>query len=421
MSTPAKNSFDRQTIIKLVALCIGGGNIYMLVYMRAMFYNEILEGMHLTNTQFGDMFGLYGFTTMLLYFFGGIIADKISAKKVLISGYLMTAAAGFVYATLPSYEVGMGLHLVWGIAHTLIFWASYIKLTRSLGDAEIQGRLFGFLEGGRALSITAISSIAGLLFTIFDSPQTGLQAVILTYTITNVIAAILTWMKFEDTAPTKDNKDLLKNLKLVVRMPQAWIVGFMIMGIMASNSGQHYTTPYMKNILGIGGTMVIMLGFMRSYAIKPIFAPLLGIITDRAKSPSAVLSWSFALLSITWMGIITIGDSSNAMFVGMLVLLAISVAALRGIYFATIEECKVPMECTGAFIGFVCTLGMAPDAFLSPLIGRILDANPGAQGFNYAFMVILGFSLLGLVMAMALKAYNQRTQPGSQFAAAANS
>ncbi|PVZ70644.1 MFS transporter [Pelagibaculum spongiae] len=398
--------FDQKMMFKLATLCLGGGNIYMLVYMRGMFYDQIVEGMGLTNTQFGDMMGLYGLTTMVLYLVGGIVADKLSARKVLVASYILTGVCGFIYSTLPSYEVGMGLHFVWGVAHTLIFWASYIKLTRSLGDSEVQGRLFGFLEGGRALSITMVSAIAGLLFSVFDSPEAGLQAVILTYSVTNIIAAVLTWFQFEDTAPTKDNRDLIKNLGVVVRMPQAWIIGFMVMAIMATNGGQHYTTPYMKNILGISGGLVIMLGFMRSYAIKPIFAPLLGIITDKVNSPSRVLSWAFGLLCIVWVGILTIGAGNHTVFIALLVFLGISVAALRGVYFATIEECKVPMEYTGAFIGFICTIGMAPDAFLSPLIGRILDANPGAKGFEMAFMIILGFSVLGLVMSTALRMYN---------------
>ena len=407
--TESKGSFDKKTILQMVALCIGGGNIYMLVFMRAMFYDQMIDGMGITNTEFGNMIGLYGLTSIAFYFFGGIVADKFSARKVLVFSYLITALGGMIYATLPSYGVGMSLHLMWGAAHTLTFWASYIKLTRSLGDSEVQGRLFGFLEGGRALAVTLISSVAGLLFTWFDNPRTGLQAIILTYTVMNLVSAVTTWMNFEDTAPTRDNRNLLKNLKVVVRMPQAWIIGFMVMGLMASNSGQHYTTPYMTHVLGMGGGMVMILSFMRSYAIKPIFAPLLGIIADKVGRPSTVLFWSFALLSAVWLGIITVGDGNHMAFAVLMGCLGIMIASIRGVYFATVEESGVPMEYTGAFVGFICTLGMAPDAFISPLIGRILDTYPGAQGYNYSFMILLGFSVLGLVMAFTLAAYNKRS------------
>ena len=75
-----------------------------------------------------------------------------------------------------------------------------------------------------------------------------------------------------------------------------------------------------------------------------------------------------------------------------------SVAAfgLRGIYFALLEECSIPVALTGTAAGIVSVIGFTPDVFMPLLGGYLLDNYPGEEGYRYLFASIASMSLIGL-------------------------
>ena len=74
-----------------------------------------------------------------------------------------------------------------------------------------------------------------------------------------------------------------------------------------------------------------------------------------------------------------------------------AIFALRGLYFAIMQEGRVPMAYTGSAVGFVSLIGYTPDVFMGPLMGYLLDQSPGATGHQHVFWVVSGFALVGLV------------------------
>ena len=47
----------------------------------------------------------------------------------------------------------------------------------------------------------------------------------------------------------------------------------------------------------------------------------------------------------------------------------------------------------------VSLVGYTPDIFSGPMLGYLLDNNPGELGFQYVFWVMAGFSLVGAIAA----------------------
>lgn len=76
-----------------------------------------------------------------------------------------------------------------------------------------------------------------------------------------------------------------------------------------------------------------------------------------------------------------------------------AVFALRGIYFALMEQGSIPVAVTGTVVGLVSVIGYTPDIFLPPMAGMLLDAYPGAQGFQIYFLIIGGLNFVGLMAA----------------------
>ncbi len=80
----------------------------------------------------------------------------------------------------------------------------------------------------------------------------------------------------------------------------------------------------------------------------------------------------------------------------------VAVFALRGIYFALLQENRTPPKFTGAAVGLVSLVGYTPEIFFAPITGRILDANPGVVGFRHYFLFLAGTAMLGIVVVLVL-------------------
>ena len=79
--------------------------------------------------------------------------------------------------------------------------------------------------------------------------------------------------------------------------------------------------------------------------------------------------------------------------------IATAVYALRGIYFALLEQGCIPFAVTGTATGIVSVIGYTPDVFMPIVGGMILDASPGAEGYQNLFLVTAALSFLGLIAA----------------------
>ena len=80
----------------------------------------------------------------------------------------------------------------------------------------------------------------------------------------------------------------------------------------------------------------------------------------------------------------------------------VAVYALRAIYFSLIEEAKLDKRITGSAVGLISVLGFTPDIFFASVAGRILDANPGAVGFEHYFLLMAAICAVGMVFALTL-------------------
>ena len=78
-----------------------------------------------------------------------------------------------------------------------------------------------------------------------------------------------------------------------------------------------------------------------------------------------------------------------------LIISMFAVFALRGVYFALLQENRVPPHLTGAVAGTVSFVGFTPEIFFGPITGRILDANPGVVGHQDYFLFLAAVMVAG--------------------------
>jgi len=84
----------------MACLSLSGGIIYLLPFLREVYYLPLQKALNLSNTQFGVMMGVFGTTALVSYFPGGWLADRISSRKLITLSMLLT---GFLVSILPPF------------------------------------------------------------------------------------------------------------------------------------------------------------------------------------------------------------------------------------------------------------------------------------------------------------------------------
>ncbi|HHW29595.1 MAG TPA: MFS transporter [Syntrophomonadaceae bacterium] len=388
----------------LFILCLGATAIYFLPYLRWTYYDPLKEALGLTHTQFGVLTSAYGITSMIFYFPGGWLADRISARKLLTFAFAVTGLLGFYFGTYPSYTMCIIINLIWGLLATLTFWAALIKATRDLAGKDEQGKFFGLLEGGRGLTTVIISAAVLALFAKLGSGVVGLTVVINIFSAICVISAIMTWFLLEDSKIVQKENAVWEDIVKVIKMPAVWLLAIIVLTNYSVYLGSTYLTPYVTEIFGATVAISAALAIIRSYGLQLLGGPIGGFIADKVGSTTKVITWCYVLMAVT-VGIFLVAPGNASLLyllVVNMVAFGAAVFAMRGIYFASMEEVNIPVALTGSAVGFASMIGFTPDIYMNLLAGHLLDTFQGVAGYKALFGVMLLFVLVGLIASVLL-------------------
>jgi nitrate/nitrite transporter NarK len=394
----------------MVTLVFAGEIIFGLPFHTARFFRPtLLETFGFTNTQLGDVFAVYGVMAMLAYFPGGALADRFSARSLLTVSLVATGAGGFYMATYPGTWGMAALYGYWGITTILLFWAALIRATREWGGTTSQGRAFGILEGGRGVAAAIFATLGVAVLASYlpdnvtiatDEERRGaFRAVILLYSGGAFATAILTWFLVPPARRVGDSsQSLFHGAAVVATRPLVWAQAAVIICAYCGYKGLDNYSLYAVQVLGMDEVQAAQLSAYGAY-IRPLAAVVAGIVADRWSASKtigicfAVLLFTYALLSIA----LPVGSGITLIYANIFVSF-FAVFALRGVYFALLEENKTPVFLTGAVAGMVSFVGYTPEIFFSPITGRILDATPGVGGHQNYFLFLAGVAALGIVV-----------------------
>ena len=407
----------------MATLVIAGEIIFGLPFHTARFFRPtLLEAFGFTNTQLGDVFAIYGVTAMIAYFPGGILADRFSARALLTISLVTTGVGGFYMATYPG-TLGMALlYGYWGVTTILLFWAALIRATREWGGATSQGKAFGILDGGRGVAAALFASLAVSVLAWFmpdntalvnnEERRTAFRAVILLYSFAAIGAALLTWFLIPRAKHIGDSsRSLFQGAAVVITRPLVWAQAAVIVCAYCGYKGLDNYSLYAVQVLGMNEVEGAQLAAYGAY-IRPVAAVAAGFLADRW-SASKTIGASFVVLLFTYaMLSFALPDGPGlAVIYANIFVSFFAVFALRGVYFALLEENKTPAYFTGAVTGMVSFVGYTPEIFFAPIAGRILDATPGAGGHHNLFLFLAAIATCG-VLIVAWLMWLQRNKSG---------
>jgi len=133
-----------------------------------------------------------------------------------------------------------------------------------------------------------------------------------------------------------------------------------------------------------------------------------GFLADRIR-PTRAVGLAFLIAGGGYLALATMPGEADWLWLLWIQVAAVAIAvfALRGIYYALLEESRVPMVVTGTAVGLVSMVGYTPDVFAYPLAGWFLDSFGAAEGYRLYFGVLGGTALAGLLMTGALAWLNR--------------
>ncbi|WP_420632991.1 MFS transporter [Candidatus Palauibacter sp.] len=402
----------------ILALMAAGEAVYFLPFVLArVFRPTLLDVFGITNLELGTAFSLYGIVAIVAYFAGGPLADRYSARRLMVFALLATGLGGIVLAGFPSPRAMNVLWAFWGMTSVLLFWAAMIRATREWGGRSMQGRAYGLLDGGRGLMAALAASLALAVFAALlpdevptatpEQRATAFRGVIWVFTGLTLGIGVLVWLIVPETTPqggTGGRQRLsLYGVRAVCRMPAVWLQAVIVICAYTGYKATDDFSLLARDALGFDEVAASGIGTL-SFWVRAAAAVTAGYLGDRIDA-SRVIAWGFAIL-ITGCLLIASGvlvPGPAWVLIATVVTTGVGIYALRGVYFALLAEGAVPLAYTGSAVGVVSVLGFTPDVFMGPLMAVLLDRSPGLAGHQHVFAAVAGFGAIGLLATLAFR------------------
>lgn len=405
-----------QKILVVATLMLIGEFIFLLPFVvTRIFRPTFLTVFDINNLQLGSAFSVYGIVAMISYFAGGPLADRFPPRKLLPISFLATAAAGFVMATIPSIWTLTLLYGLWGMSTILLFWASYVKAQREFGGKFSQGKSYGSVDAGRGLVAALMASASIFLLDALlpvsadDATKEhlahALSWIIIIFSCLTALGALLVWLFLDKDTFKKGNMPhlSLKGVKSVIQKPEVWLQAIIVLCAYVGYKCTDDFSLYAKDTFNYNDVNAAHMATV-SFWMRPVAALAAGFIGDRLVH-SRVISICFALM-LAGSLVISAGFLKMGME-GIIILTIASTSAgiygLRGLYFTLFQEANLPLVFTGSAAGLVSVIGYTPDVFMGPLMGVVLDSNPGPTGHQYLFIILAGFSVIGFITSVIFR------------------
>ncbi len=402
---------DLKRYFQFTLLLLAAGAIYPLLYLRQNFETPILDAFQISSSDLGNYYSMLGVVYFLCYLPSGWLADKFTPRLLVSISMIGTGALGLWFSTIPSKEVLVYIFMAWGVAAGLTFWAAMLKGVKMLAHKDEQGKFFGILDGGRGLVEAILATIAIAIFayvldTRGQSNAVALKQVILMYSFTCIAIGVMTFLFVRSDMATEEKTErrgkLLQDLKFLMSIPEMWIVALVIF----CGYQLFWATYSFSAFLQEGhGMSAVTAGFITVAKLwmRPIGGIGGGFLGDRyGKENILAICLAGATLGLV---VMIVFPQLNTIYFMLAIVLLIGVLtyAIRGLYWAILDDCDIPLHVTGLAIGVISLIAYTPDIFLPQINGLIAARYEGVAVYHLYFGYIAVMGAIGTLAVLKLK------------------
>lgn len=419
--------------VVLVVLSLFAGEMVYTPYIRFNYYDQmaiafteykpIVDAANV-NEFIGNTGMIVGMVSMVMYIVGGLLADKFRERNLILLGGVCLAAGAAWFGLLPDATQILAAHALMALGVGFM-WSAYLKTTRKLGNTHEQGRMFStseFIRGiiGTALGFMGVALLnQGILPSGEMDPTIVGQQLSMLLFINAGLFLVLSFAAFmlipKDLVGNEEGDEVeqvpfsFKFALDALKLPAVWFgVAILFCGYSVTAAASGYLGTYTVQVLGVDPTAASSYAVIRNYIIAAVSTLLIGFVALFFKSEIKTLGIYLGVTGVIIILLMLLG-AAPGIGVAITFLFAFFYTGMRGLYFATLSEMRIPVHLTGISIGVMSFLGYTPDVFFSKIAGIWLDSY-GNDGFTYIWIYAIACCFVGAVIMFFAYRYAKKRQ-----------
>ena len=401
--------------MSLITLGYTGGTIFVLMYIRYCFYDQMMEAMQITNTQLALLNTVAATGLLIVKLPGGFLSDKLDSKKVIVFSIASMTVITFIFAAfVTSYTVAL---VLWAAQALVLFsyWPCLIKYINNLGSEEEAGNSFGMYY-----MINGLSGALGNALPLWVCTRYGFRAAVISIGVMTLVATILVIFFLDDEKKLAERGVYLKgdepirlsHIPHVLKWPGTYILFFAYFAAYTLYSNVSYFNPYLMDVIGIDPNASSAFSVVRSYGAM-LLAPVGGIMADKVfKSTSKWFITGFATAGILIALVFLFGPESNSLLVSIYSLLpSLIVMPLYAVTYSIMRELHIPATVAGTCVGLSSLSVVIVDGLWPAIFGSFIDKY-GNTGYTYIFTCLIAVSVFGILVALWARSHDRKCREG---------
>lgn len=422
--------FTARKLMVFIILAAAVALAYQLPYLRYTFYQQMMEGLFLTDAQIGLIGTTVNVINTICYPIGGILAEKFKTKSLIVLTLAMFTVLSVWFAFTTDFVQLLIIHALFGFFGIATLWSAYLTAVRGLADESNQSKIFGFNEATRGVLQTICGFVFLYLMGVAASATLGFRAVMLFGAVICAAFTVLAviFMGDEGKAEGKREEEQAPARKYTVKdvltNPGVWLVTFLIMcAYVFWSMGNSYMTAYTTDVLSMDAATASTVGVIRSYVIVVVAGFLGGWLLDRFTWKGRSFLVLLALATALTAGVM-VSSALPLLCVILTLLVAFIANIMKTTYWSTMGEAGIPVGMTALATGVISFICFMPDWIYPYVCGSWLSAARAADAvelgvdtanttamaavsgphvaaaYDQIFIVMIVFGVIGMVLAV---------------------
>ena len=387
----------RWVILAMVSLSGFVAMGFPITGLSALF-SEIAGSLDLDLIEIGVIWGVSMAMGIFTGLVGGAFIDYFGTKRTLVILCLATGVAGALRGLAVDFWSFVLFSFLLGMAQPILPM-NFIKLNREW----FSSRQLGFAAGVMSVGFAAGAMLGSRFSATVLSPLLGgWRAVLIFMGLCSVVLALVWAVAHPPVVASRANRfdmrQVLSNLRYVVRFRELWVIALAVLGVVGM----------MQGIVGYVPTYLREIGWEATQADSAVpvffFASLIGVVpishlSDRLGNRRLVMAFGTAMMALGTLLMFFAGDDFWGVIIAMVIAGCCfdSFMALMGASITEVKDLKIALM--GSALGFGAVLQNLGAAVMPP-IGNALSTIE----LNVPFLL---WAALGLFATLILLSYRQ--------------
>ncbi len=405
--------------LMLISLGFMGGTFYMSAYAGGTYYTQLVEGLAMTNTQYGLAKTICSPIGIILLVPGAFLGDKFDAKKTLV---FSIGVQSILNLSWPLWVHNFTTYVAWKVIYTVItiaYWGALIKYINNLDGEDSAGNSFTMYY-----LINGLSGALGSFVTlgVANALDAGIGTIIFTMGVVTSVATLLVFLFLDDEKKLAergvylkgDEPIQVKHIFYLLKYPGFWMMFFAYGAGVSLYNYVEYFTPYLTNVYNMDPSLSSALAIIRQYGVN-LVAPIGGYICDRVLK--ATYKWyiiGFGIIGALYLVMVLLfRETTNVMLVGVYTtLLCAMIMMLYTTIWSVMRELHIPTMVTATLSGIATISERIIQMFLPAAFGHFMDTKTPIAAFNDIFLIILAICVIGVLIGLWIGAHHKKCLAG---------